>query len=200
MRFLLLILGILGLLLCLGSFVGTFWAKGKVGGGVDSGHEAVDGVLDSVQEAVGEALPRIKAARKHILVKTAEMTMPELAHLRARLEGVARAGEAAAGVLEALGHDGVKLAELRARTGELRAAARDLVDQPAKRAPALEVADTQLEAIHGSLSDLRLGAADLRNRIERLVGIATLVLAGFLAWMGIGQLCMIRIGSPRGDD
>ena len=192
-----LLLGLLGLLLCLGGLAGAFWVKGTVIEHVDAGHEAVDAVLDGLQEGVADAVPRIKSARQRLAVQTAEKVMPELAHLRARLEGVARMGEAAAEVLEALDRDGVLLAEFRAHLRELEGAARDLIDRPEKREPVLELAEKHLEAVHASLTDLRLEAADLRNRLTRLVWVATLAIGAFCFWMGLGQWCLLQCA--RGD-
>ena len=192
-----LLLGLLGLLLCLGGIAGAFFVKGTVLEHVDAGHEAVDAVLDGLQDGIADAIPRVKSARQRVAVQTAEKIMPEMAHLRTRLEGVARMGEAAAEVLEALDRDGVLLAELRAHLRELEGAARDLIDRPEKREPVLDLAEKHLEEVHASLSNLRLEAADLRNHLTRLVWLATLAISAFCLWMGLGQWCLTQCA--RGD-
>jgi len=203
LRWLAVIFGNLGMLLCIGGVVGLYFVNDRTSAATEKARRAVDDLLAGVQEGVAAAGPEVAALRERMVVRAAEELLPELRAdidgVRRFLDNVARIGEAAVGIFEAL--DDRPLAEtLSARIGELQDAVRELSEfrvrdsaQPLPR-PVLARIETLLAEVHRDLTTLRLQVSLVHSDVDHTIGLVLLLAGQFLIWMGIGQWCLSRAG------
>jgi len=191
----------------MGGAVGMYFVNEKVQAVTERGRRAVDDLLAGAQVGVAAAGPQVAAVRERLVEHVTEEALGDLrADLRrvsTFLATVARTGEAAAGILDALetgAPDPPTADRLRKHAAELRDAGRSLAEfrireevGPRVR-PLLERIEARLADLHRDLTTLRLEVSFIHGQVNQKIGTTLLLISWFFIWMGMGQWCLASTG------